>query len=557
MPAPSVKGYMPLSVTPRSLVCDEQGVGQWPMWKRFDSVKAIIDQYIDEPYRNFLARPEFDVDRQKAEEYFFWYTPRCDSSFIRLSSSGDDHNYYSNLLKETLSHYHSAVERLKADGKAEEASFLELSLKHAGESEDNVYCGDGLVVATAWGMRQRQGVDLGDSKLESVLDPPSELHSVRFNLGDNGTTKGRTLLKKGHGTRLFDHQVPQVTPKNGFQFDGWQPDPRTTLIDDDMSFEAQYTKIHSQPPQPPQPPQTPPTVPPAAPTTHHVRFLSPSGDVLKEIEVDHGQQILPGLIPQLPVVDGLLCPAWDGNPLSDTITADRDYKALAPPKPELPLRTVRFLNPDKEVLSQFQVAEGARLSQSLIPPLPVIDGQTCPGWDTDPLSVVINSDRDFVARKPKRNGLLSAILKWLLLLLAILLLFLLLWCFVFGKCHFNLCGCDCDCQEQVNPYNPVVPVQKPCNSQQASGGEEGYVGYFDMGQNSGTFPFAFDTYTIPDKVSVYEGKGTKGKLLYSFDGGSGGTIYENIRFDAQWVTVEIVGYNSGTSWEFNIGCPNN
>ena len=57
MPAPSVKGYMALCVTPRSKVCDEQGIGQWPMWKRFDSIKAIVDQYVDEPYRSFFAMP--------------------------------------------------------------------------------------------------------------------------------------------------------------------------------------------------------------------------------------------------------------------------------------------------------------------------------------------------------------------------------------------------------------------------------------------------------------------------------------------------------------------
>lgn len=458
MSVPAVKGYMALCVTPRPQVCDEQGVGQWPMWKRFDSVKAIVDQYIDEPYRNFLARPEFDVDKQKSEEYFYWYTPRTDAVFSRLSNSGDDHDYYRSLLDETLTQYHSAVEQLKSEGKIEEANFLQLSLKYAGDSEDNVYCGDGRVVAAVWGMRPRQGQDIHDSKLEADLFPPTELHTVQYELGDQGSTHSPTILRKSHGTKIYAHQVPQVTATDGYEFTGWNRNPIGFIVNDDLLFTAQYKKAKQEEVKP---------EPPKKIVMHHVRFLMPDGQVIKELDVEHSKQILPSYIPQLPAVGRVLCSAWNGNPLNDIITSDRDYRAISPVKPEMPLHTVRFLKPNGDILSQFQMEHGTQLTQAQVPSLPIVDGVTCIGWDSNPLAEKITSDRDFIAKQREkkeltgsgRGGCLSVLLNWLLLLLGLLLLFLLFWCFILGKCNFDFCGCDCE--NQPNPIVNPQPMPNP------------------------------------------------------------------------------------------------
>lgn len=457
MPIPAVKGYIPLCVTPRSQVCDEQGVGQWPMWKRFDSVKAIVDQYIDKPYREFLAMPYHEVDQMKAEELFYWYTPRRDGNYVRLSRAGDDMAHYKQLLDETIAHYHSVVDKLKKEGMTEEANFLELSLKYAGDSEDSIYCGNNRVVATVWGMRPRQGYDMGASKLETDLFPPTELHTVRFELGGEGSTDDSIILKKSHGTKIFAHQIPQVKPNDGYEFIGWDREPLDVEVIDDLVFVARYKKIPVKviPPKPEMPPQM-----------HQVRFLKPDGELIKQIEVEHGTKILPGLVPQLPMVDNVICSAWDGDPLNDTISDNRDYTAIGPATEEKPLHNVRFLTPEGKVISQFQVEYNTRLVQAQIPPLPEVDGVMCSGWDREPLKEKISGDIDFTAIPPnkKRKGFLDALLRWLLLLLGLFLLFLLLWCFIFGKCHFNLCGCDCDCNRSaviVRPEPKPEPGPEP------------------------------------------------------------------------------------------------
>lgn len=460
MSIPAVKGYMPLCVTPRSQVCDEQGVGQWPMWKRFDSVKAIINQYVDEPYREFLAMPYHEVDKMKAEELFYWYTPRREGKYVRLSQAGDDKAHYKQLLDETLAHYGSVVDRLKKEGIVDEASFLELSLKYAGDSEDSVYCGNNRVVATVWGMRPRQGFDMGASKLEADLFPPTELHTVRFELGNIGDTDNPTVLKKSHGTKIFPHQIPQVRANKGHEFIGWDKEPLDAEVIDDMSFVALYKQV---------PVKVTPLKPEEPPRMHQVRFLKPDGELIKQIEVEHGTKILPGLVPQLPVVGDAICSAWDGDPLNDTINDNRDYTAIGPTTEEKPLHNVRFLTPDGMVISQFQVEHNTQLVHDQIPPLPDVDGVKCSSWDRDPLKEIISDDVDFTAifPKKKRKGLLDALLRWLLLLLGLLLLFLFLWCFLFGKCHYNLCGCDCDCDRhnivrpEPMPEPPIPPQPDP------------------------------------------------------------------------------------------------
>ena len=462
MPVPSVKGYMPLCYTQRSHVCDEQGIGQWPMWQRFDSVKAIVDQYIDEPYRSFLALPYHEVDKLKGEEIFYWYTPKSNATYTRMNKTGDDHDTYKRLLADTLAHYRDTVERLKREDKLEEADFLQTSLKYAGDSEDNIYCGDGRVVATVWGMRPRPGFENQTSVLIAELDPEKEMHKVEYDLGSHGDTKDSTSLNKSHGSVIYKHQVPQVTPSKGYEFTGWDKEPLGAVVDDNLTFTAQYKEL----PKPMDPIVNPPTqeVPPKqedppqqeTPQMHHVRFLTPTGQVIKELDVEHGKTILPGEIPQLPTVNNVFCKGWDGDPLNDILNNDRDYKAIPP---DTPLHTVRFLTPNGEVQTQFQVPDGTKLTAEQVPSLPVVDGNTSPGWDSDPLKATITKDMDFVAKAPKK-GWLSALLRWLLLLLGLLLIFLLLWCFIFGRCHINLCG-ECNCKDTAPVVIPLDRKTKP------------------------------------------------------------------------------------------------
>lgn len=386
MAAPAVKGYMPLCVTPRSSVCNEQGVGQWPMWRRFDSIQGIVNQYIDEPCRDFLAMPYHEIDKLKGEELFYWYTPRKDTVYTRLSKTGDDHTYYKGIFDKTLSQYQAVAAKLQTEGKMIEASFLQLSLKFIGESEDNIYCGNGHVVATVWGMRPKQSQSTEASKLVTVLAPEVQMHTVRYDLGELGTTTNSTTLNKRYGSIIRSDQVPTVSPKEGYAFTGWDKNPVGVTVSDNLLFTAKYQELHKDP---------------DPVKKHHVRFLTPDDVVIKELEVDDGKRIPPGDVPQLPAVNNVLCPSWDNDPLKDIVNSDRDYKALPPKEPEKPKHTVRFLTPDKRVLSQTQVEHGAKVPPVMVPPLPVVNGKLCPSWDTNPSDEIINADRDFTAKLPQ------------------------------------------------------------------------------------------------------------------------------------------------------------
>lgn len=243
MATPSVKGYMPLCVTPRSKVCDEQGVGQWPMWKRFNSVQSIVDQYVDEKYRNFFAFPYYEIDKLKAEELFYWYTPRCDISFVRLNRTGDDHDYFKGVLDATVAHYQSVISNLKKSGKTEEANFLQLSLNFVGESEENIYCGDGFVVATVWGMRTRKVNNVEGSTIFTALEPEPPMHTVSYELGKYGSTNNPVVLNKRHGSRIYPNQVPSVKVKDGYEFTGWDNNPLGMEVTGDLLFTANYKEL--------------------------------------------------------------------------------------------------------------------------------------------------------------------------------------------------------------------------------------------------------------------------------------------------------------------------
>lgn len=387
MPTPTVIGYMPLCVTPRSRICDEQGVGQWPNWKRYDNIRAIVEQNIDEPYRNLLALPFSEVDQLKGEELIYWYTPLCNYSFCRLDQMGDDYDYYKELLSKSINHYRSVVEKLKSNGRTDDANFLELSLKYVGEYENNVYCSGEQVVVTVWGMRPLESNSARGATLFTELIPAAATHSVRFDLGTLGTSNSPLLLKKKFGTKILQRQVPNVEAEEGFVFTGWDREPVGAQVTGDLIFSAQYTEQLSDPGN--------------NNVQHLIRFLNPDGSVIKEFKVFHNCKIKPDDIPQLPVINGVVCPSWDGIPLNETITADRDYRAVHPENHGSTKHTVRFLLPDGRLLVQTEVEHGTTLSTSQIPKLPVFNDKICPAWNIDPSYVIINANTDFIAQEPE------------------------------------------------------------------------------------------------------------------------------------------------------------
>lgn len=405
MSAPVVIGYMPLCVTPRSKVCDEQGIN-WPMWQLYADVMAIVEQYVDQRYRKFLAMPVYEDDPMQNEERFYWFTPSSNNPYRRLSQMGDEHDHYKAVLKETLDHYQKVMEQLEREGRTEDAEYLRLSLKYAGDCEELVYCGDEHVVATLWGMRPRTGRDVDPAVVSKDIGVMEKLCSVKFDFAGHGD---QIEMKIMQGSKISAAQVPSPVEVDGYDFVGWDSEPEGAEVKDDMMFTAQYRELSSHEDEKPlvYPPVDSPVdspVDPPMPITHRVRFLMPDGIVIRELAVNHNEMIPPGQIPQLPFYDATPCPAWDSDPLRDVINRDIDYKALLPqappPPPPIEKHKVRFLMPDGVVISEIMVPHGGQILPDQVPSLPVINGIVCSSWNADPLDDFIFTDKDYTALAP-------------------------------------------------------------------------------------------------------------------------------------------------------------
>ncbi|MDR2058193.1 MAG: S8 family serine peptidase [Dysgonamonadaceae bacterium] len=108
--------------------------------------------------------------------------------------------------------------------------------------------------------------------------------------------------------------------------------------------------------------------------------------------------------------------------------------------------------------------------------------------------------------------------------------------------------------EKVKSGEECIEPPSPCNSIVASGGDEGYVGSFEMGQQSGAFIFAYNTQNVPDKITLYDGVNTNGKVIFTYEGSTRTPLASNVQFHQPTITVEIIGGNE-TYWEFLINCP--
>jgi subtilisin family serine protease len=108
--------------------------------------------------------------------------------------------------------------------------------------------------------------------------------------------------------------------------------------------------------------------------------------------------------------------------------------------------------------------------------------------------------------------------------------------------------------EKVKSGEECVEPPSPCNSIVTSGGDEGYVGSFEMGQQSGTFVFAYNTQNVPDKITLYDGVNTNGNVIFTYEGSTRTPLVSNVQFHQPAITVEIIGGDE-TYWEFLINCP--
>jgi subtilisin family serine protease len=72
--------------------------------------------------------------------------------------------------------------------------------------------------------------------------PPTP-HKVRFNSGDEGELEGESNFDKHKGENIALHEIPNVKPKDGYRFVGWDKVPDNHQVTDDIEFNAKYERI--------------------------------------------------------------------------------------------------------------------------------------------------------------------------------------------------------------------------------------------------------------------------------------------------------------------------
>jgi len=92
--------------------------------------------------------------------------------------------------------------------------------------------------------------------------------------------------------------------------------------------------------------------------------------------------------------------------------------------------------------------------------------------------------------------------------------------------------------------------------QDKNGYESGFIGRFDMRRDNNEFKFTYDTKSVPDEITIYEGsKGRGDSAIFRYSGSSFGTKTAYVRYERSPISVKVVGSGVTTSWNFKVYCP--
>lgn len=227
-----------------------QIIGGKTIFDRYRSASSMLEK-LDEKYRNFLAYPVKDGDNIE----FYGIKARNDNPQILSELQGDEANKYQSIKDKTLAYYKRKIEELK-DIDKDKAEFLAAAIKSVDDRF--VYCYDDKVVLGAWGMQMREKLpeDITEIRKSSPRKPKKEIidfkpaivpsitpFNVSFNAGENGSLNGNSFVTKNANSYLGDDEIPQVNPKEGYEFAGWSETPNGYQVTDDKEFTALYRQI--------------------------------------------------------------------------------------------------------------------------------------------------------------------------------------------------------------------------------------------------------------------------------------------------------------------------
>ncbi len=420
---------------------DFQGIGRDPLYKRFDSVYAVIEKNIDPQYRDFLAHPIYSN-----EDQILWYVREWNGTPCQYKDlSESEKAKYAAIKEKTIEAYSKICKSITG----EDRQILAGALKYI--DEDFMFCYDDKVVVVAWGMSPDsnkhvvKGAIMHDLKLNSV-------HKVRFIVGNNGVLDDKLagVVSRPDGSILSQRDLPLVTPNRGYAFRCWDPNPIGVKVNSALTFTALYDEVPVE----------------IEVETVNVTFVAGDGGSLSGATmytINKGSSIDESQVPMPVPSAGYSFSGWD-VPYNTPINADTTICAL------FNRDDVRCIfNAGKhgvvDGLDTISMPYGTILSEDKVPTVKANKGYNFVGWDKSPVGYTLSGNTTFVARYDKipwykriwawLTG--SGCLKWLLwLLLILLLIWLLSYCL--GGCESFGCssgGSDVE-RNIVKPIDQIV-----------------------------------------------------------------------------------------------------
>lgn len=427
---------------------DFQGIGRDPLYKRFDSVYSVIEKNIEPQYRDFLAHPIYSDDDQIS-----WYVREWSSAPCAYNDLPEnDKIKYASIKKETVDAYKRVIKNLTGEDK----QILTGALKYV--MEDFIFCYDDKVVLVAWGMT----LDLHEYKVNGIVVHDLKIqnnHKIRFVVGENGSLPDRLagVVSRPDGFVLSYVDLPKVTPKKGYDFRGWEPNPLGVKVNGSLTFSALYDKVEEDY-------KIEEEGKSEEPEMVYVSFIAGDGGKLEgttEYTIEKGTYIDISLIPIVSPSQGFSFAGWDVQPESQLISDDVTFYATF----KQDSAKCKFDSGEHgsiEGVDVFSLPYGSIIDNENIPIVKAEKGYDFIGWDKSPYDFILEEDTVFTAQYEKTFPWYKrwwmwfvgkGCLKWLLwLLLFILILFILSW---FMK------SCD---DTNVTKVEPIARIETPDGS---------------------------------------------------------------------------------------------
>lgn len=308
-------GKRKIGATDISDFTDFQGIGNDPLYKRYSSIRSLIDNTIDPAYADFLAVPDYDASSGMIK----WYINDWNETPVRLIDlPAEKRSSYEALKNTTLDHYRKKLNELSG----EDLRIMAGVLRYI--NDDFIYCADGKVFAVAWGMTPDNDKHITTGELIHESPTPTNVN-ITFESGENGGfTSGETcVVSIPLGSVISEIDIPAPTPKDGFRFNGYAPTPLGLTVNGPMTFKATYAA--TPPPEIPLPPPPMPNPPKAI-----VRFDPGIGGILQgpsTIEKPMGAMLLPDEVPVVSANQGYTFTGWNFNPLNTVVNGNMVFQA--------------------------------------------------------------------------------------------------------------------------------------------------------------------------------------------------------------------------------------